>query len=220
MGQFTVFGFFRYKGLIGNRRSNQKNIELQFMKRFCRESVVITKTHPTEHCDSFSPLLDKLCCNNDKGSLSEVLSLDYVPLLKIPSRNLDYQHIDWKVDDNSSLKIPGTKNIYALTDTEFRCIYNFYYTVYPQFSDADLFIPCSGWKSTIVTAFNEVFGAHGSRSSRSSHITAYWCGKDGVIQNFNQMYFVARPGRIKYFLSHILYVDDNPLEHLLAFVEW
>jgi len=35
---FWLFSFERYNGLLGNMPTNRKNIELQFMNRFCRES--------------------------------------------------------------------------------------------------------------------------------------------------------------------------------------
>ena len=40
---FWLFSFKRYNGLLGSLSINGRNIELQFMKRFVRDSIIITK---------------------------------------------------------------------------------------------------------------------------------------------------------------------------------
>ena len=83
-----------------------------------------------------------------------------------------------------------------------------------------MFVPRTSWKIPIIYLCGELFGSCNSRSHRSSYITAYWCGSDGFIQPFETMYLNPRPGKINYFITHFLYVDDVPQEHLLACVEW
>ena len=197
---FWLFSFERYNGLLGKTPTNKRNIEIQFMNRFCRDSIVISKSLPQEASSMFSPIIQQLkSANASRGVLNEMVSCDYFPLLKMSSRYVNYSETDWRVYDNSPIKVLGVNQKYCLSDREMRCVRSFYFSVYPSLRESDVFIPSSCWTSKLVNVFDELYGSVGSRSHRSSHITSFWCGDNGIIQSYDNMYFTTRPGRIKFF---------------------
>ena len=218
---FWLFSFERYNGLLGSIPTNKKGIEIQFMNRFVRESVLITKELPSTHKEVFSLLLNSVnSANADRGALNDMISLDFVPFLKFSSRFTDYSINDWALKDSNTVSVPGSKRMYTMTEAEHKNLTSCYQKMYPGLDTKDNFIPISCWKSKLVRVYKEMYGSQGSRSHRSSYVTAYWCGKDGFIESYNTMYFFARPGRIRYFISHLLYVDGVAQEHVFAVIEW
>lgn len=65
-----------------------------------------------------------------------------------------------------------------------------------------------------------VVGSKMSRNHRSAYINAFWCGENGNIQSYSNMYLKPRPGVISFFIKRVVYIKESPREHLLAFVEW
>ena len=113
--------------------------------------------------------------------------------------------------------------MYTLSDGEYRSLKNCYIhyrSLYPCITDANCLVSRACWKTKIIHICKDIFGSIGSRSNRSAYITAYWCGENGLIQQYDSMYFAARPGRILYFVMHNLFIDDVAHPHIFAFTEW
>ena len=155
---------------------------------------------------------------SDRGTLNDITKSDILPFMKLSSRLTDFTKVSWCVSDE--IRSSGTKTKYILDEIEMHCLTRFYQIVYPNVDPSKMFVPRTSWKIPIIYLCGELFGSCNSRSHRSSYITAYWCGSDGFIQPFETMYLNPRPGKINYFITHFLYVDDVPQEHLLACVEW
>ena len=94
MGLSTHFGYFRLRGtmvFLEKCRPTEKNIEMQFMNRFSRESIITSRDLPTENADILAPLVKSTCsAYSDRGSLNEVLTIQYVSFLKLASRHCKY----------------------------------------------------------------------------------------------------------------------------------
>ena len=169
---FWLFSFERYNGLLGNMPTNKKSIEIQFMNRFCRESIIITKELPDHGKATFGPLIGAVSSANlDRGALSEMFSLDFIPYIKLSSRCTNYSNVEWAVNNVSAVTCSGSKSKYTFTDQEYKCLKDCYKTMYPKLNDETVFIPLSCWKNKIIHANKELYGSQGSRSHRSSYIT-------------------------------------------------
>ena len=155
---------------------------------------------------------------SDRWTLNGITKSDMVPFMKLSSRLTDFTKVSWCVSDE--IRSSGTKTKYILDEIEMHCLTRFYQIVYPNVDPSKMLVPRTSWKIPIIYLCGELFGSCNSRSHRSSYITAYWCGSDGFIQPFETMYLNPRPGKINYFITHFLYVDDVPQEYLLACVEW
>ena len=49
---------------------------------------------------------------------------------------------------------------------------------------------------------------------------AFWCGEDGFVQAFNEMYHNSIPGKILFFLKHSIFVNGRLFDHVLAHMNW
>ena len=67
---------------------------------------------------------------------------------------------------------------------------------------------------------NDRNSSHESRSSRSALITAYWVTSGGEIIEYRDIGLTARPGRMKFFLKHIIFIGEEFYGHWFANVEW
>ena len=218
---FWLFSFERYNGLLGKIPSNKRGIEIQFMKRFTRESVILSRELPMEGREMFEPLIKSTCAAMvNRGSLIETLTSNYGAFHKSASRFTDIASVAWSLEETSSVRFSGKKIQFTFSDMQIQYLKRCYESMYPNLHSRNCFYPLSCWRGGLLYIHDEMYGSVGSRNNRSCHITAYWCGNDGSIQRYNDMYLTPRPGRICNFFSHILYVDGNPLPHIFADVEW
>ena len=92
---FWLFSFERYNGMLGKIPSNKKNVEIQFMRRFLRDSMILTQELPEEERTTFEPLILSTCSAMiNRGSLIETLSCNYGLFQKLASRLTDYSIIN------------------------------------------------------------------------------------------------------------------------------
>ena len=64
------------------------------------------------------------------------------------------------------------------------------------------------------------YSSHDSRNSRPALITAYWVTSGGEIIEYRDIGLTARPGRMKFFLKHIIFIGEECYSHWFANVEW
>ena len=75
-------------------------------------------------------------------------------------------------------------------------------------------------KYTDIVVLKDRYSSHESRNSRSAFITAYWAASGGQIIEYRDIGLTARPGRIKYFLKHLVFIGEKCYGHWFANVEW
>ena len=84
---FWLFSFERYNGLLGSLPNNNKNIEGQVMRRFCRDSSVLNLHKPEKFFDLFSHVFHQLGHSNEqRGTLSDMVSTNLANVVKLSSR--------------------------------------------------------------------------------------------------------------------------------------
>ena len=169
---FWLFSFERYNGMLGNLPTNKKAIEIQFMRRFCRDFNLISQTYPVELEKHFKPSIVKLNSSYaDRGTLSDIANADYVPFLRLSSRSTDYRNIQWI--NIACIEIHGNKEMYTLSVFEHSCLESCYRILYPNLSSTNFIVPLSSWQCKIVYMLHQIYGCKESRSHRSSYVTSF-----------------------------------------------
>ena len=64
------------------------------------------------------------------------------------------------------------------------------------------------------------YSSHESRNSRSALITAYWVTSGRQIIEYRDIGLTVKPGRMKFFLKHIIFIGEECYGHWFANVEW
>ncbi|XP_066930325.1 uncharacterized protein [Clytia hemisphaerica] len=209
---FWLFSFERFNGLLERMPRNNKNIELQLMRRFERDLQAQNIPFPEALNDEFLPLFGGL--NAQQRGALDVHDIN-VDFLLMSSKKTDYRDLDWS--DLSDVVMKRKQVIYELTDVESESLTSMYGLFYPG---KEIEVPVVCWKTSEVICNDVLYGAETSRSVRSSNVVAYWCGANGNVQAYESMYHSPRPGKIIYFIKHSLLLDGVYTEHILARVDW
>ena len=120
---FWLFSFERYNGLLGSSSTNRRKIELQFMKRFVRDLIIITKDFWDVSENIFAPLINSMTKGGDRTTLNEIRKSDILPL-KLSSWVTDFTKVSWCVSDE--IKLSGTKTKCILDEIKMHCLTCFY----------------------------------------------------------------------------------------------
>ena len=83
-----------------------------------------------------------------------------------------------------------------LDEIEYAYLISMYEKLYLQYYQ-QFVVSQVGWEVGELTFSGNFYSSKKSRSARSSYISTFWCGADGDIQEFERMYHLSRPGRIK-----------------------
>ena len=75
------------------------------------------------------------------------------------------------------------------------------------------------WNDVIVV-LKDHYSSHESRNSRSALITAYWVTSGRQIIEYRDIGLTVKPGRMKFFLKHIIFIGEECYGHWFANVEW
>ena len=203
--------------MMGNIPTNKRNVESQMMKRFCRDNQLLNIDHPDEYHNEFSENFFRLnVSSSQRGTLSGINSEDYIPFMKMSSRNFEYSNVKWY--DCSFVRSTRKWQQYTFSNYDHSCLTDCYKVLYDNLEK--YYVSENAWKTSELHVADIVYGSKCSRSSRSSYILAHWCGSNGKVLSYDNMTFTPRPGQILWFYKHILFVDNQPYEHYFAFVEW
>ncbi|MEW8546495.1 MAG: hypothetical protein AB2693_23505 [Candidatus Thiodiazotropha sp.] len=214
---FWLFSFERYNGHLGSFPNNSRAVEIQFMRRFLRDSLVNAIEFPREMQEHFSDSLNKLL--RARRSVYEGSSLsedDISRLHHLADVSTSVFHQQWDAVEYYSLK--GTSNA-ILSEEEHHFLQRLYKTLYCEtFETHSVIIPTSYKEAKAVSVGNEVFGTSRSRYKRSSYILANWNSGNGKLVSDTEMNMQA--GQIEKILCHNLIVDGRSSVHILAKVSW
>ena len=84
---FWLFSFERYNGMLGNLPNSKRNIELQIMRRFCTENIIMNQENPQTHEQVFGALLAKIDeTGAPRGTLLEIEVRNLIDIAKLSSR--------------------------------------------------------------------------------------------------------------------------------------
>ena len=143
---FWCFSFERFNGLLGSYPTNKKNIEVQMMNRFYRDSAVTSTSFPDEYYDTFSDSLSSLNHSlAQRGSLNEVVIQNYSNFQLFSSRFSNVALMEWHNINGISFSRKFQKHdLSALHHTWLKDMYTH---LYPDYNIDDMFVPDNGWKT-------------------------------------------------------------------------
>ena len=216
ISSFWLFGFERFNGILGKYPNNNRSIEIQIMRKFCKDLYYRGLAVP--NCSMHDlPTFDFL---NDgvAGTLREILGrhalnydLSLAPLT--PLGEIDSSL--WACSSHVSYAGAGHKVLMEEHELNYLlAVYNILYE--GTISAANLSSFCIEYKQ--LEWNGEVWGSLHTMSARSSTILAAWCGKDGQVDTHSTG---LRPGAVTYYLKHYLHLPHKtPVQHFFAAVKW
>jgi hypothetical protein len=208
---FWLFSFERENGILGSYKTNKKNIEVQLMKRFLKESFV--REEDINMDKHFQSVFDELCnTTRERGTLG-VMSAQLKPsILELSSKYTPITEGCFNVATN--IFAPNLKDD-ILNDNEIRLLNQMYSTLYQHECTV-----CSSVKvCTELYVNGTLIGSKTSRSTRSSYVLAFWCNEEGTI-DIKCTDLTPHPGQIVKMYVHNIVVNGCAHPHYLAQVNW
>lgn len=211
---FWLFSFERYNGHLGALPSNNRAVEVQFMRRFLRDSFVHAFEFPWasnfEHfwrvINILRPSADMDERHVDSASISNVL------LKGDPNTSIIGQ--EW-TDVNGFCKPKQmSKLVFSADDMVY--LKRMYHRLY--FTDICYTVSASVRRCNATSFSGETFGTVASRFARSSLVMANWCVEDGKIVSDDN--HDIRPGIIEGIYIHNLIFQDDFKQHILLKIRW
>ena len=209
---FWLFSFERYNGQIGATRTNNRSVEIQFMRDFVKERFLMPSAGnlPSIYEEDFLPLFSQLKSKRKTTLRESCMQHNY-----FLSQVTNFANVLWH--DNANVTAPASFEMDMLTSEDITTILIVYQTLYPGriIDISDLHFSIKKFSSIFVGA--EKFGSRAeSRTSRSARVLASWNDDDGNISSTSAL----SPGIINYFFVHQVTMDGIDREHYFAHVRW
>ena len=127
---FWLFSYERFNGMLGKQPHNNKNIEVQVMRRFMRDSKLMhIEELPTEFHSDFSSLHSISIQDTSKSENEAVKKVSSIHLKQMAV--LELTSVEWSVDLNY-FKLPTSSKRYILTPDEQSYLSEVYSLMYPK----------------------------------------------------------------------------------------
>ena len=192
---FWLFSFERLNGLLGNYPNNKRNIAVQLMKRFIFDAESLHYEVPSMFGEEFIAL--------------DVFNKFIDPYLNIFPRLINNFNYDL-------IKLPSVVKTIGLSSEEtknLKVVYNFLYSNIT--TDGQMTKTLKIYKS--ISLYGQTLGSAKSRySQRSTIVMATWTKDNGTIGETSDL----RPGKVLYYLSHSIKMNEKYVPHLFAAVAW
>lgn len=211
---FWLFSFERYNGVLGNYTTNNKNIEVQLMRKFINQQKAKDIHFPKDYHN----LQDILFKTSNHGSFhhtstpASVLKLKQMCIAPITEIN------DFRISETVKVLQPISKR--ALNMAECKHLEMVYNQLYPdkQIENMSHFYH----HANKIILNNEVIGSVCSRNKKATVIAAYWPSK-GTLSSVS--YSQLQIGTIQHFVEQrVTFKESNgtltELNHLFCHVKW
>ena len=191
---FWLFSFERYNGLLGSFHTNNREIEVQLMRRFLTMSALddVQYSMPVDFQESFEPLCDATRQTNQlcEGTVEPSVSLSWTKAMSgplPPSCNV------WT--DFTMVKLPTRYRLCSFDIDETAQLRSTYSLLYPA-NDLSTSYLNSTYKKypSLCVGEERLSSAMDNRLYKHARIMASWVGSEGEIA-----LGASKPGRIKFF---------------------
>ena len=212
---FWLFSFERYNGLLGSTVTNNRSVEMQFMRDFLKERFLMpcAGNLPTTYQEESLPVFDRWMEKRKKKTALTESSLQHYFLL---SQEANLARVSWY--DNTRVTVPASYRDDMLTSEEVAALQFVYHVMYPEemsVSLVDIHVIIKKYSSIFVSA--EKYGSKAECSSlRSARVLASWHDGVGHISSTSPL----SPGIVDYYMCHKLIVNGVEREHYFAYVRW
>ena len=208
---FWLFSFERYNGHLGSTYTNNRSVEIKFMRDFLKERFLLPSSGnlPTLQQDTFLPIFHR---GKDKVSRTENMLHSYYKFSQMESLS----GVLWY--DNRNIQAPTSYESELLKPEYIGGLFQAYRAMYPDNTNICLDdIPLTVKKFTSLLLGTERFGSKGEcRNLRTARILASWHAGDGSVSSTSSL----SPGIVDYYILHKFHLNGMEREHYFAFVRW
>ena len=212
---FWLYSFERFNGVLGNYSTNNKNIEVQLMRKFINQQKAKDIHFPEEYQYLYETLFKTL----NHGSLHHTFTPSSVLEWKCMSTGPITEIDTFQITKHIKILQPISKR--ALNMTECKYLETVYQQLYPakQIDNLSHFY----LHANKVVLNDDIIGSVCSRNKKASVIGAYWPSKGSTLSSID--YTQLQIGTIQHFLEHKITLKDDSgtsveLCHLFCYVKW
>lgn len=211
---FWLFSFERENGILGSYSVNNRDMEIQVMRKFIREMAVFDINMPDKYGEKFLPILKSVSASgSDRGTLKETYVSGEYDMITMSSPTFNFNDAtDWSIQ-NMQIQIP-VKTRASLTQFEQNNLEGMYRYLYGQ--DANIEICPTFFKSKEIYYLASIWGSATGRSHRSSFIVAHW----PLNASQPAVSIETRFGKVDYYLQHYILENNVQKMHCIARVKW
>ena len=210
---FWLFSFERYNGELGSMVTNNRSVEIQYMRKFVTASFVNPQNGhvPVAYYNDFEDFFNK--DNNPKinaGHQRNSLSLYLMSVRR------SVEKIAW--DMISHISLPNAYIEDCLDEDDRSCLAQVYNILYPGMNVTPQDLPFLVKKYKHLHIGQEKYGSQAeSRTQRSAHVMASWLCEDNTIDISKA---TLRPALVDCFFSHQLIINGKATDFIFARVRW
>lgn len=210
---FWCFSFERYNGEIVATVTNNRSVEIQYMRKFVTFSFVnpLNGNVPIHYKDEFQHIFG---CSMAKNDFTISVLPNIINLFSIPI-TASTQNVKW--DELSHINHPSEFTESAFDKDDLLLLLKVYKVMYPETMIMKEHLSFIYKQFKVISIGEERFGSmKESRSLRSARIMASWTGERGNIDLASK----PRPGEVKFYFEHSVHINGNSTVHLFANVKW
>ena len=201
---FWLFSFERYNGMLGDTVTNNRNIEVQLMKRFSLYKAVeqLKEEMPERYHETFAQFL---------GNSREPVKKSAEHAMHVPEATISECVDCW--ENLAGISLKGKEKIVVLDEDEHDLLLATYRVMYPHLNLDSTHVGNLCKERGELQIGPELYGSSRSkRLEKFSWVMASWYGKEP------NMYL--RPATIQHFICHNLQLGGGVMNHIFAAVKW
>ena len=212
---FWLFSFERYNGILGSIPNNNRSVELQFMNRFLRDSVLSSIPPPEEFKKEFTSVFST--AHQNVGAVLDTINPSTQPQAAVGINN---QQKNWTIDcSQMHISLPSCCSRALFNASEIVGLTELYSRLHST-PPSSIQINAAFLKYSSASLNGKLFGSHKSRSSSSSIVLASWDPELFGISGPATSQDINRPLRINYFAKHNIVINGHVFSHLLMSASW
>ena len=209
---FWLFSFERYNGLLGSFHTNNREIEVQLMRRFLTMSALddLQYQMPLD----FQELFYSLCSEVRQTNLVDVETTKSLSWSKATGGSLVPNSNVWT--DLSMIELPSRYRLCCFDSGELLQLRRTYCKLYPLLDLHSAYLNSTYKKySSLWVGDERLSSGMESRLYKHARVMASWVGDEGEISTGN-----SKPGRVKFYFEHSFDVGKKQYRHCFACVQW
>ena len=210
---FWLFSFERYNGELGANITNNRSVEIQYMRKFITSAHVHPKNSnvPFLYKDEFEELFSRNSASTNVSLSDKTLSIYYSSTTK------DWNSVFWNYNSHITLSNEFVED--ALDTEDLGYLHKVYSMMFPTQQITKDSLPHIINKHKHIHIGDQKFGSMtGLRSKQSSHILAYWINEDNRIDLMNATLHL---GIVSYYFTHKIDIGQGRMNmYTFAVVKW
>ncbi|XP_022102683.1 uncharacterized protein LOC110985747 [Acanthaster planci] len=211
---FWCFAYERFNGLIADIPTNNSNIEVQFMRSVTRIPFVKNINHHLDFSKDFLDICNSVSLGHSTGTSAQIPEASAVGAL---FRTWRGPFVVQTFSDLTAVKPVGHGLIASFDSDDLNYLLQMYQSLYENTRLQRDHLQLTFNKYGVIHVGNEVFGSYFNKRSRNtSGIMAHWVDDDANIDCLAEL----RPGIVKYYIKHTIFLNSVPVPHVLAAVRW